>query len=107
MSDYQKQIKTEAQAFVASAKPDYDGDDGEHGGRSEQPNFAMWIDRTGRLTSRVEEIAAKWSHKEYVWVKSNTRNRPKDGGGDPASLAFVSYFQDLKSEIKKLMKKNR
>ena len=104
MSDYQKLIKKEAKTFFDAAKPDFDADSEEHGGKSDRPNFAMWIDRTGRLTQRVEEIAADWTHKDHLWVKSNTRNKPKEGGGDPASIAFVSFFQDVKHEVKKVAK---
>ncbi len=103
MSDYQKKIKEEAKVFYDSAQTDYAADDGEFGAKSERPNLAMWIDRQGKLADRIQEISSKWSHKEVLWVQSNTRNR-SPGGGDPQGHAFASFLKDVRHEIKKLAK---
>lgn len=107
MNDYKKRVREEARTFYDAAIGEFEQDEGEHGGRSEQPNLARWIDRTGKLSERVREISSGWSHKDILWVRNNTRNRPKDGGGDPKSAAFASFLQDVKHEIKKLVKSRR
>lgn len=107
MSDYQKQVKEEATAFFASVRQEFSEDAEEFGGKSDRPNLARWIDRKEKLAARVEEICSKWTHKDYTWVRSNTRNPSKDGGGDPRSHAFASFLQDVRHEIKKLAKSSR
>ena len=104
MSDYQDQIKKEAKVFYVAAVAEFEQDDAEFGGRSDAPNLAKWIDRTEKLSTRVQEISAKWGHKDFLWVKSNTRNKSPHGGGDPRSNAFASYLKDVRQEIKKLAK---
>jgi hypothetical protein len=104
MSDYKKLVAGEARAFYEAAIKEFDADAEEFGGQSKEPNLAKWIDRTGKLTERVEGLVAKWGHKEFLWVQNNTRNRQPHGGGDPRSNAFVSFLQDLRHEIKKLRK---
>ncbi len=107
MSDYRKMVQKEALEFIEESWEKYKTDTGEFGGASSLPNLAQWIDATGTLSSRIEEIAAKWSHRDYIWVESNTRNSSKEAGGDRASKAFVSFLQDVRHAIKKLAKKKR
>jgi len=103
MSDYQELVKKEAKAFYDSNKAAFEGDAGEHGGKSKAPNLGQWIDRQGKLSSRVSELCEKWTTKEFHWVQQNTRNRNMQGG-DPRSNAFASFLQDIRHEIKKLAK---
>ena len=105
MSDYKTRIKKEASGFYEEAGKEFAEDTGEFGGKSDAPNLLKWIDASGALSARVEDIASKWSHKEHLWVESNTRNKPKHGGGDRASNAFVSFLQDVRQEVKKLSKR--
>ena len=105
MSDYKKTVKDEAERFYASAEKDFAQDESEFGGKSAQPSLLRWVDASGRLSARVEEIAAKWSHKDHLWVETNTRSRAKHSGGDKASNAFVSFLQDVRQAIKKLSKR--
>ena len=107
MSDYRKMVQKEAVDFLEESLEKYKTDTGEFGGASSLPNLAQWIDAAGTLSSRIEDIAAKWSHRDYLWVESNTRNPSKDAGGDRASKAFVSFLQDVRHAIKKLAKKKR
>lgn len=104
MSDYKQRVKEEAKAFYEQARKEFAEDAEDHGGRSEQPNLAMWIDQKGKLSARIEEICSKWTHKDFLWVQTNTRSRPPVGGGDPRSNAFASFLQDVRHEIKKLAK---
>jgi hypothetical protein len=106
MSDYRELVKTEAKKFVESNRADYEADAGEHGGKSQKPNFSKWIDRTTKLNRVVEEIASKWTHKDFLWVQHNTRNWNPSGGGDPRSNAFGSLYLDVLHEIKKLLKQS-
>ncbi len=103
MSDYRELVKKEATAFYDANKKAFEEDAGEFGGKSKVPNLPQWIDRTQKLASRVNEIAAKWATKEFHWVQANTRNRQQPGG-DPRSNAFASFLQDVRHEIKKLAK---
>ena len=103
MSDYRDLVKKEAKAFYDANQKDYEEDDGEFGGKSAQPNFGRWIDRTERLSGRITEIASKWGTKEFHWVQANTRNKSKQGG-DPRSNSFASLLQDVRMELKKLAK---
>jgi hypothetical protein len=105
MSDYTKLVKEEAKRFYEAAAKEFAEDSGEFGGKSNAPNLGKWIDAGGKLSARVAEIAAKWTHKDHLWVEGNTRNRPKHGGGDRASNAYVAFLQDVRHEVKKLAKK--
>ncbi len=104
MSEYQDLIKREAKKFVEANRPAFVSDEGEHGGKTDRPNFAKWLDRTHKLNGVVEEIASKWAHKDLLWVQSNTRNPNPHGGGDQRSKAFGSFYLDLLHEVKKLFK---
>ncbi len=104
MSDYHDTVKSEAKKFFEANRPVFEADPEEHGGKSERPNFSKWIDRSAKLNRVVEEIAAKWTHKDLLWVQNNTRNRNPKGGGDPRSNAFGSFYLDLLHEIKKFHK---
>jgi hypothetical protein len=106
MNDYQKLVRDEAKAFLEQATADYEGDDGEFGARSSAPNFSKWMDSQGQLVARIETVSARWGHKECLWVQQNTRNK-SPGGGDPKSRAFASLLQDVRQEVKKLVKARR
>jgi hypothetical protein len=107
MSSYQELVKKEAKDFYEAARPEFEADSGEFGGKSSRPNLASWIDRNGKLSARVEEISAKWGHKDFLWVQNNTRSRNPHGGGDPRSNAFASFLKDVRHEVKKLAKTAR
>ena len=101
MSDYRDLIKSEAKKFLAENRPVFEADGEEHGGKSAKPNFARWLDRTGKLNAVVEAISARWGAKDFHWVQVNTRNPNTQGGGDPRSVAFGSFYLDLLHEVKK------
>lgn len=103
MSDYQELVKKEAKAFYDANGASFEADAGEFGGKSKTPNLARWLDHTGKLSSRVTELSAKWTSKDFHWVQANTRNKNAQGG-DPRSNAFASFLQDVRQEIKKLAK---
>jgi hypothetical protein len=103
MSDYRDLVKKEAKAFYDSSRSAFENDPGEFGGKSKLPNLARWIDRQEKLSSRIQEVSAKWGTKEFHWVQANTKNKNVQGG-DPRSNAFASFLQDVRHEIKKLSK---
>ncbi|HVR74938.1 MAG TPA: hypothetical protein VMT52_11425 [Planctomycetota bacterium] len=103
MSDYKDLVKKEAKAFYEGNRTAFEADTDEFGGKSPGPNLLRWIDRTEKLSKRIDEIAAKWSTKEFHWVQTNTRNKNAQGG-DPRSNAFASFLQDVRHEIKKMSK---
>jgi len=107
MSDYKDLIKKEAKKFFEVNRETFASDTGEHGGKSERPNFAKWLDRTASLNKVVEEIAKKWMHKDLLWVQNNTKNKSPQGGGDLRSNAFGSFYLDLLHEVKKIHKKGQ
>lgn len=102
MSDYQDLVKKEAKAFYEAQREAYENDTEEFGGKSSSPNLFKWIDRTGKLATRVGEIMEKWGTKELHWVQANTRN--KNPHGDLRSNSFGSLLQDIRHEIKKTAK---
>ncbi len=104
MSDYQDLVKGEAKKFYEANRKQFEEDADEHGGKSASPNLSRWLDRTALLNKVVEGIAAKWTHKDFIWVQTNTRNR-NPGGGDPRSNAFGSFYLDVLHEVKKLAKR--
>ncbi|MBI4605225.1 MAG: hypothetical protein HY721_24955 [Planctomycetes bacterium] len=103
MSDYQELVRKEANAFFEASWKTYQDDAGEHGSKSAAPSFPRWIDRTEKLTARVNEIAGKWGLRECHWVQTNTRNK-RTQGGDPRSNAFASFLEDIRHELKRLAK---
>jgi len=102
MGDYQDLVKQEAKAFYEANREAFSSDPEEFGGKSPSPNFFKWIDRTGKLSARVGEIAEKWGTKDLHWVQTNTRN--KNPHGDLRGNCFGSFLQDVRHEIKKLAK---
>ena len=104
MSDYQVLVKGEAKKFFERNWKEYDGDVGEHGGKSGKPNFSRWLDHTARLNPVITDIVGKWTHKDFLWVQHSSRNwNPK--GGDPRSTAYGTLYLDVLHEVKKLSKK--
>lgn len=102
MSDYQDLVRKEAKAFYDANHEAFQNDAEEFGGKSTSPNFAKWMDRTEKLSARVGEIAEKWGTKDLHWVQTNTRN--KNPHGDLRSNSFGSFLQDIRQEVKKLLK---
>lgn len=102
MSDYQELVKKEAKAFFETNHPLFLEDAEEFGGKAEAPSFAKWIDRQGKLSERVTEIMKVWGMKELHWVQANTRN--KNPHGDLRGNSFGSLLQDIRQEVKKLLK---
>ncbi len=102
MSDYQDLVKKEARDFYEANHPLFLEDEGEFGGKSADANFSKWIDRTGKLSARIEEVMKPWGPKEFHWVQNNTRN--KNPHGDLRGNSFGSLLQDVFREIKKLAK---
>ena len=107
MSDYRKLVQKEALEFLKESWDQYKADEGEFGGASSLPNLAQWIDAGEVLSGRISEISAKWGHRDYLWVESNTRNPSREAGGDRSSKAFASFLQDVRYEVKKLAKKKK
>ena len=102
-SEYQKMVHEEAKTFLKTVSPDYDGDDGEFGGKSDQPNFAKWLDRTRKLFERIDEVSKSWGRLEAQMVTQNSRNAVQFGS--PKESAYFAYHKDVLQELKKLRKK--
>lgn len=102
MSEYQDLVRREAKAFFEANHPLFAEDAGEFGGKSAAPNFARWVDRTGKLSERIAEVMRPWGPKELHWVQTNTRN--KNPHGDLRGNSFGSLLQDVRQELKKLAK---
>ena len=103
MSDYQKMVKGEAKSFLDEQNPAFESDSEEFGGKSDSPNFAKWLDRTKRLSDRVEGVSKEWSRAEIEMIKASSRNAVQYG--DPREAAFTAFIQDVLHELKKLRKK--
>jgi hypothetical protein len=103
MSDYRDLVKKEAKSYYDANRAAFEADTEEFGGKSKTPNLSRWLDRVGSLSTRVSDVSAKWTTKEFHWVQANTRNKNVEGG-DPRSNAFASFLQDVRHEIKKMAK---
>ena len=101
MSDYKDLVQSEARAFLEKHRQEFLDDEEEFGGKSEKPNFLRWIDRTGTLAARLQEVSKDWGTKEANWVQVNTRTKAQPGG-DVKSNAFAYLLQDVRHAIKKL-----
>ncbi len=102
MGEYQDLVKREAKAFFEAHRAAFAEDAGDFGGKSSAPNFARWVDRTGKLSERIAELMKSWGSKEFHWVQANTRN--KNPHGDLRGNSFGSLLQDVRQELKKLAK---
>lgn len=102
MSEYQSLVRDEAKKFLADLGSTFDDDAGEHGGRSKSPNFSLWLDRTGRLNTRLTELSQGWARTQIELIKSNSRNAL--GYGDPKESAYLAFHRDVLQELKKLRK---
>ena len=103
MNRYHETIRDEAKKVLDGVAEEYAADKEEHGGVSERPNMSLWLDRTGHLAKHVEKIAKKWTKKDLLWVKENSRQ--KIGFGDLGDNAYGAFYKDILFELKKLMKK--
>jgi hypothetical protein len=77
MNKYRKQIKEEASTFFEEITSSFSSDREKHGGASDVPNIARWLDENGLLSENVEKKAEKWSKKDLLWINENSRNNTK------------------------------
>lgn len=103
MKQYKQTIKEDATAFLKGIKKDFQADTDEHGGGSPRPNLALWLEKNGMLAKHVQKVSAKWTKKDLLTIKTNSRNHTPYG--DPLDSAFGAYLKDILFELKKLMKK--
>jgi len=101
-SGYKKQVAEQAKALIETATPEYEKDDGDHGGASEAPNFSKWLDRTGKLLTQIEALSEKWSRAEIEEIQSSSRNAV--AFGDPKESARFALLKDVLYEVKKRRK---
>ena len=104
MSPYQEMVRDESKSFLKGNIEEFEEDSGDHGGKSAVPNLSRWIDTTGRLTKRLEEISARWGKKDILQINNESRN--KTPWGDPKSSAFSALYKDILFEIKKVRRRS-
>ena len=101
-SGYKKLVTEQAKALLEATSSEFEKDSGEHGGGSGSPNFAQWLDRTGKLVSQVEALSEKWNRAEVEEIQSNSRNAV--AYGDPKESARFALLKDVLHEVKKMRK---
>lgn len=102
MSDYRDMVQEEAKAFYEEVRPDYEKDKEEHGGASDRPNLAKWLDRTRRLLDRLDKTSKSWGRSEAAMITQSSRNGVTYG--DPKESAYFAFHKDVLAELKKLRK---
>jgi hypothetical protein len=103
MNRYHDTVTEEATKLFNQCAESFQKDAGEHGGASNRPNLALWLDRTGILSKHLEALTKSWTMKDYLWVNEHTRHRV--AFGDPKDNAFGAFYKDILLELKKLMRK--
>ena len=96
-------VLAEARAFFGEISARFNDDAHEHGGKSNQPNLARWLDLNGLLARHVEKKAKAWTKKDVLLINDNSRHRVPYG--DPHDSAYGALYKDILLELKKLMKK--
>lgn len=99
---YKKTVADQAKALVDAVGDEYGADSGEHGGASDAPNFAKWLDRTRKLFDQLDETSKGWSRAEVEEINSSSRNAV--AYGDPKESAYFALYKDVLHEVKKLRK---
>ena len=102
LSEYQKMVREEARTFNQDAGPQFDTDGEEHGGKSEKPNFAKWLDRTRKLFAHLDNLSKSWTRAEVEMVKQSSKNAVPYG--NPKESAYFAFHKDLSLELKKIRK---
>ena len=102
MSEYQKMVRNEAKTFYKSVQPTYADDDGEFGGKSEQPNLSKWLDRTRKLFEHLDSVSKSWGRADAEMI--NTESRNSVTYGNPKESAYFAFYKDILRELKKLRK---
>ena len=99
---YKKMVTEQAKALLETVTSEFDGDSEEHGGGTDSPNFAKWLDRTGKLNTHVETLSNDWGRADIEMINSNSRNSVSYG--DPKGSARFALLKDVLHEVKKLKK---
>lgn len=102
MEKYHELIHTEAKELFAQISDKFQKDAGEHGGASDQPNLARWLEANGELARHVEKKSKTWTKKDVLLVNENSRHRVPYG--DPHDSAYGAFYKDILLELKKLFK---
>ncbi len=102
MKSYHDMVREEAKKIFDSCVSKFQKDSAEHGGKSDRPNFSLWLNRTGVLAKHIEKLAKKWTRKDVLWINENSRH--SINYGDPRDSAFGALYKDILSELKKLLK---
>ncbi|HNR99389.1 MAG TPA: hypothetical protein PKX48_08595 [Planctomycetota bacterium] len=103
MDKYHDLVLAEARTFLDQVAAQFRADSGEHGGKSDRPNLARWLDANGLLAKHVEKKAQAWTKKEILLVNENSRHRTPYG--DPRDSAYGAFYKDILLELKRLLKK--
>ncbi len=103
MEKYHDLVHAEARTFFDQNAARFLDDSSEHGGKSDRPNVARWLDLNGLLARHVEKKAQAWAKKDVLLINENSRHRVPFG--DPHDSAYGAFYKDILLELKKLLKK--
>ncbi|HAK97298.1 MAG TPA: hypothetical protein DCM87_20490 [Planctomycetes bacterium] len=103
MEKYHDLVLAEARTFHDQIAARFLADAGEHGGKSNRPNLACWLDGNGLLARHVDKKAQAWTKKDVLLVNESSRHRVPYG--DPHDSAYGAFYKDILLELKKLLKK--
>lgn len=103
MGEYKKLVAEESKCFFEGVKEEFAADAGEHGGKSDRPNLAKWLDENKKLFTYLDETTQKWGRAEVDQVKISSRNFVSYG--DSKQNAYFALHKDMLAELKKLSKK--
>jgi len=101
-SGYKKLVAEQAKALVDAVEEEFEKDSGEHGGASDQPNFAKWLDRTRKLFDQLDTLSKDWNRAQVEEINHASRNAVTYG--DPKESAYFALYKDVVREVKKLRK---
>ena len=101
-SGYKKLVAEQAKILIENISTDFEDDADEHGGGSERPNLAKWLDRTNKLHAQLTELSKGWNRAQVEEINNSSRNSV--AFGDPKESAQFALLKDILREIKRQRK---
>ena len=103
MKNYKVWVKEQGQKFLAEVGAAFEADAGEHGGKSERPDFSAWADAHDHFVRFAAACGESWSSAEVTLINHASPNR--DQKAISKAQAIDAFVRDLSRVVKQLRKR--
>lgn len=102
MKNYKAWVKEQGRKFLDEVGEKFEADCGEHGGKSDDPDFTSWADAHDHFVRFAAAQAEAWSLSDVNFVNHHSPNRDQKAvSKDQAIDAFVRDLTRVARQIRK------